>query len=305
MSTVFTRAREFVFAQGRPLERARLLLHFESGSARAVLDELAAYQNDDGGFGHALEPDLRTPVSSAVATWCACTVLHEVGAGAEEPLVRRAVGYLLDTYDAAGRRWWIVPPETEDAPRAPWWTYADIGRTFGDCVLNPTAGLAGALWEYRDLVPAALLAELTETVLTRLEGWAGGAGGLDRGDLTAAELFVQARNLPDAARLRALAAMRRAAARLVENRPEAWTEYLLQPLDVAQSPDSPLFPAVDSASIEANLDYVLSKQLPDGSWPLTWSWAEVDAQAWPLAERAAKGMVAVDRLRTLRAYGRL
>ena len=146
-----------------------------------------------------------------MATWCACTVLHEVGAGADEPLVRRAVGYLLDTYDAAGRRWWIVPPETEDSPRAPWWTYADIGRTFGDVRAQPDGGLAGALWEYRELVSPALLAELTETVLTRLEGWADGARP-GPGDLTAAELFVQARNLPDAARLRALAAMRRAAA---------------------------------------------------------------------------------------------
>lgn len=305
MSTVFTRAREFVFEQGRPLDRARLRFHFESAPARSVLDELAAYQNDDGGFGHALEPDLRTPVSSAVATWCACTVLHEIGANADEPLVRRAVGYLLDTYDAAGRRWWIVPPETEDAPRAPWWTYADIGGTFGGCVLNPTAGLAGALWEYRDLVPPALLTELTETVVTRLEGWADGPDGLDRGDLTAAELFAQARNLPEEARRRAVGAMRRAAARLVENRPQAWTEYLLQPLDVARTPDSPLFPAVDQASIAANLDYVVSRQLPDGSWPLTWNWSDVDAQACQLAEREAKGIVAVDRLLTLRAYARL
>ncbi|GAA1414544.1 hypothetical protein GCM10009662_61150 [Catellatospora coxensis] len=291
-----------MFEQGRPLDRARLRFHFESGPARVVLDELVSYQNDDGGFGHALEPDLRTPVSSAVATWCACTVLHEIGAGVDEPLVRLAVGYLVDTYDAAERRWWIVPPETEDSPRAPWWTYADIGRTFDGCLLNPTAGLAGALWEYRELVPPALLADLTEAVLTRLEG---GVDGLSRSDLTAAELFAGARNLPDAARLRALDAMRRAAARLVENRPEAWTEYLLQPLDVAHTPDSPLSPAVDRSSIAANLDYLLDRQLPDGSWPLTWSWAEVDADAWLLAERDAKGIVAVDRLLTLRAYGRL
>jgi hypothetical protein len=305
MSTVFARAREFVFDQARPLERARLLFHFESGPARAVLDELAAYQNDDGGFGHALEPDLRTSASSAVATWTACTVLHEVGASADDPLVRRAVGHLVDTYDSAERRWWIVPPEAEDAPHAPWWTYADIGRTFGDCLLNPTAGLAGALSEYPSLVPPALLAELTETVAARLEVWADGPGDLDRGDLTSAELFAQARHLPEQMRRRAVAAMRRAAGRLVANDPQAWTEYRLQPLDVVQTPDSVLAPAVAPASVAANLDYVLQQQLPDGSWPLTWTWVDVDPQAWQSAEREWKGVVTLYRLRNLRAYGRL
>lgn len=305
MSSVYARAKEFVFEQARPLERQRLLFHFESGPARAVLDELMAYQNPDGGFGHALEPDLFTPASSAVATWVACTVLHEVGAGGDDPAVRAAVGYLVDTYDPAERRWWIVPPETEDAPRADWWTYADIGRTFNDCRLNPTAGLAGALWEHPELVPPTLLDELAETVTARLESGADASGRLDRGELTAALLFVEARHLPGPIRRRATAALVRAAARLVEPRPEGWTEYRLQPLDVAHGPASPLAPAVDPASVAANLEHVLAGQLPDGSWPLTWSWADIDAQAWVSAERAGKGVVVLERLRALRAYGRI
>lgn len=292
-----------MLTQGRPLDRARLLFHFESGPARAVLDELARFQNDDGGFGRALEPDLRTPVSSAVATWCAFTVLHEIGADTGEPLVRRAVRYLLDSYDPDERRWWIVPPEVEDSPRAGWWAYHDIAGNFGGCLLNPTAGLAGALWEHPEGVPPALLAELTETVLQRLEALADDR--MDRGDLTAAELFAQARHLPAAAQAQAVAALRRAAARLVEHQPQAWTAYTLQPLDVAHAPDSFLAPAVEPASVEANLAYLLDLQLPDGSWPLTWTWADVDAQAWPVAEREAKGLVALERLRVLAAYGRL
>ncbi len=303
MSNVYARAREFVLTQGRPLDRARLLFHFESGPAGAVLAELAAYQNEDGGFGRALEPDLRTPVSSAVATWTACHVLHEIGADSDEPVVRRTVQYLLGSYDPGERRWWIVPPETDASPRAGWWAYQDIAGNFGDCLLNPTAGLAGALWEHPELVPPALLGDLTEAVLARLDGFADEQ--LDRGDLTATELFVQARHLPAAARERALGALRRAAARLVEHRPQEWTAYPLQPLDVARTPDSPLSPAVDPASVAANLDYLLALQQPDGSWPLTWTWADIDPQAWALAERDAKGLVAVERLLTLRAYGRL
>ena len=64
----FRRAKTFVMEQGRDLDRALLAFHFEDGTADDVLTALAAYQNDDGGFGHGLEPDLRTQASSAIAT---------------------------------------------------------------------------------------------------------------------------------------------------------------------------------------------------------------------------------------------
>ena len=62
----FNQAREFLKTQARPLDRALFEVRFEGASVEHVVDELAAFQNKDGGFGHALEPDLRTPTSSAL-----------------------------------------------------------------------------------------------------------------------------------------------------------------------------------------------------------------------------------------------
>lgn len=59
----FMKAREFVYANARLLDRRRFEYHFEQGKAHPVLDALRAYQNSDGGFGSALEPDIRTPCS--------------------------------------------------------------------------------------------------------------------------------------------------------------------------------------------------------------------------------------------------
>ena len=59
----FTRARNFLQLHARPLEKAFFSLAFEAGSVDPVLTELQKYQNADGGFGLALEPDLRTPKS--------------------------------------------------------------------------------------------------------------------------------------------------------------------------------------------------------------------------------------------------
>ena len=68
------RARAFINTQGRPLERALYSYHFDDGSAEAVLAELGHYRNDDGGFGHGIEPDLQTPDSSVLGTTVALQI---------------------------------------------------------------------------------------------------------------------------------------------------------------------------------------------------------------------------------------
>ena len=55
----FQAARQFVEDHARPVDKAWFAYHFEDGSAVAVLEELAAFQNADGGFGHGLEMDFR------------------------------------------------------------------------------------------------------------------------------------------------------------------------------------------------------------------------------------------------------
>ena len=73
----FTRARDFIYSKARPLERAMFAFHFEGGAVDDVLIALSQFQNEDGGFGQALEPDLRTPTSSALATGEGLYILKE------------------------------------------------------------------------------------------------------------------------------------------------------------------------------------------------------------------------------------
>ena len=80
----FDRARSHIADHARELDRARYGFHFEEGPASDVIAALAGYQNADGGFGNALEPDFRLPDSSPMATSHGFHVLLGVGAGAEE-----------------------------------------------------------------------------------------------------------------------------------------------------------------------------------------------------------------------------
>lgn len=46
------KARDWVYRSVRPVDLARWRYHFEVADNAAVLEALAAYQKEDGGFGH-------------------------------------------------------------------------------------------------------------------------------------------------------------------------------------------------------------------------------------------------------------
>ncbi|MFA6693930.1 MAG: hypothetical protein WCS44_03750, partial [Bacillota bacterium] len=65
---IYLKARNFVYRNARPLDLALWKYHFEAGGSDAVVEALSHYQNLDGGFGHALEPDCWNPNSSPIQT---------------------------------------------------------------------------------------------------------------------------------------------------------------------------------------------------------------------------------------------
>ncbi|MET7437793.1 hypothetical protein ABZS63_08965, partial [Streptomyces sp. NPDC005568] len=80
--TPLSRAEHFVWLTARVLEQRRFAYHFlddGDGNADAVETALAAYRNEDGGYGHALEPDLRGPASQPLHTAHALRVLDSIG----------------------------------------------------------------------------------------------------------------------------------------------------------------------------------------------------------------------------------
>lgn len=64
----YKKARNFIYKNARPIDIARWQYLFENGNRDNVLKALSSYQNKDGGFGHALEPDCWNPNSSPIQT---------------------------------------------------------------------------------------------------------------------------------------------------------------------------------------------------------------------------------------------
>src|ERR1700676_3775221 len=94
-------AERFVLANARLLDRHRLAALLHGASTAPVLETLRAYRNSDGGFGHALEPDVRAPESEPTATLTALEVLAEVGA-LDDPMVADAAAWVARVADPDG-----------------------------------------------------------------------------------------------------------------------------------------------------------------------------------------------------------
>lgn len=288
---------------GRLLERALFTHHFESGGGDGVLTALAAYQNEDGGFGNALEPDIRLPASSPLATTVALQILRDIGATSDTPMVQQAIAYLLDSYNVDGEAWLSVPPEVNDYPHAFWWTWPTIAGRHPELrfYANPHAEIVAHFWHFAELVPRKLLDELTAVSTTYLNQL---ANEMDRHSFSCYLYWLKSDNVPDEAKTAVRQKLTLALPHTVATDPEAWLGYDLQPIDVADSPAAP-FAIELHESIAANLDHLLNEQGVDGAWSPLWDWSALDAEAWAQARVEWRSVLTWRTLKVLKENGRL
>jgi len=302
----FDRARAFLLERGRPLDAARFRHAFEGGSPGAVLEALSLYQNPDGGFGRALEPDVRALDSSVLATSVALGTLHDLEVSASGPLLVGAVEWLRSQLqvEEGGSVWPLLPPEAEAHPHAPWWNQQEAGqlaRTFGGFRVNPRAGIVARLWRWPELLPEGLLALLTVETRDAI------LAGLEPEDVNGhhvAALFAQTPEVPELHRLPVLEYLGDVLPGRVAQTPDALAEYGLSALPVAPTPASPLAHPL-AEPLAAALTHLLTSQAPDGSWGPTWSWFGQFPEAWPQAELEWRSALTLEALLALRAWGRL
>lgn len=283
----------FMKEEARPLEKALYEYDFEGGSKNEVLKKLAVFQNPDGGFGSGLEPDTRCKASTALATTVALQHLLHIEADSGEPLVRGAVRFLLETYNTAQTGGWdIVPREVESAPRAFWWNYNGDHDGWG----NPALEIVGYFHAYRELVPGKLLDELTARAISYINEQ---SSRKDFHELLCALRFAAL--APASVLDEVKPAIDEMVANCVSVQPEQWEGYCLTPVQVAESPAA-LYYGQLKESVEPYLAFMLTKQQEDGAWWPSWSWGQYE-EAWPEAKQDWKGVITLESLRRLKAYG--
>lgn len=303
MSGAMESAHAFIDDSARPLEQVIFAYEFEGGDKNAIFDALTAFQNADGGFGNALEPDLRLPDSSVLATTVGLQVLREYDAPADHPLVRGAMRYLLQRYDPAARVWPIIPPNVDGAPHAPWWNYSEnVAEGWGGFLINPRVEIIGYLVDYAPPgTPAWMAEKLVANAVAFLDER---AGKVKMFDLLCYDRLVKSRKLPEVTRAALVEKLSPLVDALVVKDPDAWEQYVLAPLELVDSPASP-FAALLADAVQQNLDFEIAHQHTDGSWQSKWTWGGLHPETWNRAKQEWAGVITVRVLKTLRNFGRL
>ncbi|WP_030227642.1 hypothetical protein [Streptomyces sp. NRRL WC-3626] len=291
------RAERFVWLTARVLEQHLFAHHFRGGAAGPVEAALDAYRNEDGGYGHALEPDLRGPVSQPLHTARALRVLDGVGrcGGRRAEDVCR---YLtsVSTPDGALPG---VRPSQRGYPAAPFVPVVDDPP--GE--LLATGPVVGLL--HRNGVWHAWLFRATDFCWRTVES----LETTHPYEVQAAVTFLD--HAPD--RPRAEAAAERLGRLVREQRlavldPDDLDAYPVAPgyapgehhfpHDYAQTPHSLARTWFTDEETTRSLNHLAADQQEDGGWPIPWhQWS-------PAPALEARPLVTINALHTLQAYDR-
>jgi len=288
---VLEKAKAFIYCNARLLDRRRFEYFFEGGSKEAVIASLAAYQNSDGGFGNALEPDIRCPHSQPVPTEVALMIMDEIDYF-DVNILSGVISYLRSITVPTGG-FPLATRELNEYPHAPWWTVN--GETSAN--INPTGRMLGLL--------------LKQKVLTDFydEEWF--QASLDfvwdymdkeqpHGYHDGVQWITFLQHVPD----------RQRAEQLIEAKLDVWlskpgsiernlnTEgYNHLVLDWVPTRGSYAEKFITEDEFSTHLSHLLQKQLEDGGWGI--NWPEVS----PSTLLEWRGWLTVDRLKTLKSFG--
>ncbi len=279
-------AREFIGANARVLEQRLCAVVFDDADPETVVAALAAYRNDDGGFGHGLEPDKRAPGSQPLDVEIAFEYLAAAEARADG-LVSAACDWLMSIADPSG----AVPsvlPTIARYPKAAHWEHTEFAPE-----VNGTAAIAAHGHSLG--VSHPWLDRATDYCFTELE--TGRVPSEAHTLLALAKLAEVAADRPRAEAAAGLIAAAIPGAAYTKLNPKS-SDYGVTPLDFAPTPSAMARAWFSDETIESHLTELAQAQEPDGGWPITWQ-PPSEASRWEW-----RGIRTLSAIRTLTAYGR-
>jgi hypothetical protein len=255
-------AAAFMTTTARLIDRRRFAARFEGADPGGVLAALDAYRNADGGYGWALEPDLRVPESQPAAALHAFEILAEIA-----PATGPHAAGLCDWLDSATLADGGLPaalPGSQLAGTAPW--LGSVDPTVSSLMI--TAAVAGRAHRAARHDPAiAQHPWLARATRHCLDGIAAREQPGSTYELLFSLQFLDAvvDDHAEAAPLLDRWAAAIPASGSVHVQGGAEDEYI-RPLDFAPEPGRPIRRHLAPELIEADLERLAAGQQDDGGW---------------------------------------
>lgn len=278
---------------GRDLEYYRYLYIFEDGKSIDVVNELKKYQNEDGGFGNALESDMRMPFSSPIATSVAFQIMNEINYENCDEIIEKAIEYLENTFNYQKHRWYAANEKINDYPRAPWWDYDNekkmtvIDYSFG----NPTAEILGYLIKQKNkLKKIDIEKEKNYTMRMFIE---------KENYNSEHEIYCYLRmynNLNKVDKEKIKPHLENAISSLVVYDQSKWKEYVPQPVHFLEIVEDNEYFGIKKEELLKNLEYISQSIRRDGYMKINFEWGRMPKEF----EKAKKEWIGVFTLKTLK-----
>jgi hypothetical protein len=301
----YTEIRSFVYRNARPLELALWNYHFENGSKENVLSALLHYQNADGGFGNAIEPDNWNPESTPYNANYVIEILRGMDfTEIEHPIYKGIIRFLENTAYQGDNGWFFSFPDNDLYPHAIWWQYNHEGNEKSQNI-GITASLSGFILRYLNsdakLYDTAM--KYAEMLLNRLKS--DDSYG-DMGIFGYCDLFtdLQAAGLYNRFDLDFLESKTREL--ISKHFHEYRWDYHQDPARALPNPSVYYYSGYEQAVSDA-LDELIEIRAKNGVWDIPWQWYDDGkyAKEFAISENWWKSIKAIEKLLFLKAYGRL
>jgi len=301
----FQEIQEWVYCNARNIDLKVWRYHFENGSINDVLDALIIYQNEDGGFGKALEPDNWNPNSTPYTTLYAINILKELNFfDMSHPIYIGIKKYLASEQDSTSD-WWRFNIASNDLfPHAPWWNYNEEANAYEGIGLS--AELAAFIIEYfdKDTTIYRKATQMVSKIIDKLmnidEHGDMGIGGyvilIDK----LRELNLTMFDLD-----RAQEKVRKLVKSSIEYDISKWGNYGVRPSRYIISPDS-IYYMENKKIVHEELEYLIKSKPDDDVWGITWTWFDNNekyAKEFAVSENWWKAIHGISKLIFLRNFG--
>ncbi|MDF2842357.1 MAG: hypothetical protein K0R00_783 [Herbinix sp.] len=301
----YNQIKTWVYRNARTLELCLWNYFFEKGNKDDVISALSYYQNEDGGFGNALEPDNWNPNSTPYTTLYAISILNDIEfTDLSHPIYKGILKYLQSERDLMEYGWRFCVPTNDNFPHAPWWNFneeANLTESIG-----VTTGLSIFVLRYAD--KNSILYQKTNALVKNLMHNL--MAGNNFGDMGIGG-YVE---LLDALRVLGFNEYDYASLQLringlvktsIENDISKWQYYGVRPSNYIKGPQS-IYYYENKDIVEKELNYLIETIPQNDVWGIPWTWFDNNskyAKEFAISENWWKSIKAIEKMRFLNSFG--